>query len=460
MSPARPAKTDRLAASAFAPMPAGSSARITTWRALPHAVFLLVACLLSLPAAMPSTARAAELAPVRWTLLDENVIHYATFQSHNQKVVARGRDVYTTHVRTRNEEYTAQAWRLSRSVDGGGTFQVMVEETLGTNPPVLEIDREGNLYLIRVDFPSGAAFLDIWPHNAPRDASGRRTTRIANAAAGKYAALLDEARDQLYFFSHNNTFHRLRRDGTLLDSVTLLQEGAHAILQYPQLALDDEGRLHLAWTTQKHGVYLYWDIHHILSTDGGATFRTMDGRPLELPIVADDTGPSTRVSLDDEFEVHTWLSSSLARGGKWHGLYLAQSQPPRQHLVRYDIASGRRERDVQPELRGQSIRLQGLDGHLIADRDHPRRLYIVGNDNGHLAALRSDDGGETWQDHARSDTRRSLYSIGGYRWTTDCQDPGERGDLVGTVTDQMTPETTTDARSRVYFFRIPGVPGP
>lgn len=425
-------------------------------RSLSSPAVLLVALVSSnlLPCFVLGSKRshAVEIAPVHLTLLDEGVIHYATFQSHNQKVVVRGRDVYTAHLRTRNEEYTAQTWRLSRSDDGGETFQVMCEETLGTNPPVLEIDDEGHLFLIRVDFPSQAAFLDRWPHGAARDASGRTTTRIPHAAAGKYAAMLDEPRDQIYFFSHNNTFHRLRTDGTLVDSVTLLKEGPNAILQYPQLALDEQGWLHLSWTTQKHGVYLYWDIHHILSTDGGATFRTMEGRPLELPIVADDTGPATRVSLDDEFEVHTWLSSSLARGGKWHGLYLAQGQPPRQHLVRYDLATGRKEFDRQPELRGSSIRLQGLDGYFVADRKNSRRLYVVGNDNGHLAALRSDDGGQTWQDHARSDTRLSLYSIGGYRWTTD------EGNLVGTVTDQVAPESTTDARSRVYFFRIPGVP--
>ena len=411
---------------------------------------LVVALSLALGLGPIPKAAATELADVHLTLLDENVIHYATFQSHNQKVVARGSEIYTAHLRTRNDEYTAQTWRLSRSDDGGKTFHTMCEETLGTNPPVLEIDTAGNLYLIRVDFPSQAAFLDRWPSDAARDITGRTTTRIPNAAAGKYAAMLDEARGQIYFFSHNNTFHRLRRDGTLIDSVTLLKEGPNGILQYPQLALDDRGQLHLAWTTQKHGVYLYWDIHHMLSTDGGSTFRTMEGASLEPPIVADDTGPSTRISLDDEMEVHTWLSSSLARDGKWHGLYLAQTTPPRQHYVRYDMATGRRQIDRQPELRGDQIRLQGLDGFFVADRADPRRLYIVGNDRGHLAALRSDDGGITWHDHARCDTRLSLYSIGGYRWTT------ENGDLVGTVTDQVAPESTSDARSRVYFFRVRG----
>lgn len=386
------------------------------------------------------------------TLLDRDVIHYATFQSHNQKVVARGERVYTSHLRSRNAPYTAQTWRLSTSDDGGRTFRTMAEETLGTNPPVLEIAADGTLYLFRVDFPSGAGFLDRWAPDAPRDLSGRTTTEIPGAAAGKYAAILDEPRGRLCFFSHNGTFHRLAVNGTLLDSRTLLLPGPRALLQYPLLSLDEEGGLHLAWTTQQHGEYLYRSIHHLLSPDGGDTFRTMDGRAVTAPLVADETGPATLVTLDDEADVHTWLSSGLSRGGKWHALYQAQFQPPRQHAVRYDIATGKREIDRSPEFRGDAIALAGLDGFFVADPLRPRRLYAVGNDGGRLGCLVSDDAGATWRDHARSAESWSLYSIGGARWTTD------GGDVIGTFTDQVPPVDDVDARSRVFFFRIPGAP--
>jgi len=391
-------------------------------------------------------------AAVSVTPLDAEVIHYATFQSHNQKVVADGSRIYTTHLRTRNAAYTAQTWRLSVSDDGGRHFRTMVEETLGTNPPVLELAADGTLYLFRVDFPSGAGFLDRWAASAPRDPSGRTTTVIPGAAAGKYAALLDETRGRLCFASNNGTFHRLGTDGALLDSRTILAPGANGILQYPHLAGDEEGRIHLAWTTQKHGAYLYRSIHHLVSTDGGDTFGTSPGPSLALPIVADDTGPATRITPDDELDVHTWLSSAVARAGRWHALYLAQSSPPRQHLVSYDIATGRRLADRQPVLRGDAIRLEGLDGFFVADRRRPRRLYVIGNDGGRLGCLVSDDAGVTWRDHARSGTAWSPYSIGGCRWTT-----GE-GDCIGTFTDQVAPASDVDARSRVFFFRIAGAP--
>ncbi len=386
--------------------------------------------------------------------IDDEAIHYATFQSHNQKVVAHGNEVWMTHLRTRNEAYTSQQWRLSRSRDGGRTFITQQESTDPTNPPVLEVDNAGNIYLIRVDFVTNDAFLDRWLAGGdPTRTSPDSTTRIPGGAAGKYAAQIDLAREQIYFFSHNNTFHRLRLDGTLIDSRTLLAPGPHAILQYPLLSLNDAGQLHLSWTTQKHGEYLYWDIHHLISDDGGDTFRTMQGQKLELPIIADDTGPAPRVTLDDEFTSHTWLSSSLAHGRFWHGLYLAQTNPPRQHYVRYNVATGEREIDQQPVFRGESIQLQSLDGFFVADRFRAGRIYAVGNDQGRLSCLMSDDEGQTWHDYAQADEPMSLYSIGGFRWTTD------DGSIVGSYTDQRTPVEITDRKSSVYFFRIAPKPG-
>jgi len=40
------------------------------------------------------------------------------------------------------------------------------------------------------------------------------------------------------------------------------------------------------------------------------------------------------------------------KGGKAHFLYLTQSQPPRQHYVRYDLKSGKRDLDISPRFQG------------------------------------------------------------------------------------------------------------
>ncbi len=93
------------------------------------------------------------------TRIDSQATGYATFQSHNQKVVANRNGIFTAHIRSRNEAYTSQQWRLSRSVDGDATFSVVYEATHATNPPVLETDAAGNIYLMRVDFVDGNAYL-------------------------------------------------------------------------------------------------------------------------------------------------------------------------------------------------------------------------------------------------------------------------------------------------------------
>ena len=43
-------------------------------------------------------------------LVDDAVIGYATFQSHNQKVVSNQYGIFMTYLKTRNDEYSAQQW--------------------------------------------------------------------------------------------------------------------------------------------------------------------------------------------------------------------------------------------------------------------------------------------------------------------------------------------------------------
>lgn len=399
------------------------------------------------PRSQPGTRAnaSAALHPVRMTLLDGEAIGYATFQSHNQKVVATRYGLFTTHLRTRNDAYTAQTWRLSWSRDGGRTFGTLYEATHATNPPVLEADSRGRLYLVRADFIDGAAYLyRFLPERGFRDP---QITRIPEGAAGKYALCLDEKRGQLVLFSHNNRIFLIGLDGSIRHAAVLLKDGPDALLQYPHLFLDARGRLHAAWTTQRHGVYLYWSIHWMVSEDGGRIWEVPGGRPLALPVTADQSGPAVEVSLPDERPVHTWLSSFAVLGGKAHFLYLAQTTPPRQHYVRFDAATGVREADVNPRFGGETIALAGLDGFFALGRRGA--LYCVGNSGGRLACVVSRDNGRTWRDHAISASTYNLYSIGGARSVT------QDGRIVGTFTDQAGSNASADRKSRVWCFQIP-----
>lgn len=385
---------------------------------------------------------------IQLVCVDSQATGYGTFQSHNQKVVINRRGIFMTHIRSRNEAYTAQSWRLSRSTNGGESFIPLFAATNATNPPVLETDAQDNLYLARPDFVDGHAYL--YRFVAKENYREPHITRIPNGSAGKYAMVLDPRREQLAYFAHNNTFHLIGLDGALRSTVNLLAAGKSAVLQYPLLSLGEDGNLHLAWTTQKHGVYLYWDIHYLQSPDG-VTFRKMNQAGVNLPVIADQGGPADRITLDDEFDCHTWLSNFLVKDSKAHFLYLAQTNPPRQHYVRYNLRTAKRELDLQPEFRGETLFLRSLDGFFAARRGQAgSRLFCVGRDaiQPRLVCLASDDNGSTWHDYAVSDLVHSPYAIGG------CREVTADGWVIGSFTDTVpavTKEGTADAK--VYFFK-------
>jgi hypothetical protein len=262
--------------------------------------------------------------------VDDRTFGYGTFQSNNQKVVSNRNGIFMTYVKTRNEPYTAQGWRLLRSVDGGERFTTVYEAVDATNPPVLETDEADNVYLARPDFLDGHAYL--YRFLASEGYARPHVSKIEGGSAGKYCAMYDGARGQLTYFAHNGTFHVVGLDGKVRNSYRLLEAGRTAVQQYPSLSLDLDGTLHAAWTTVKHSVYLYWDIHYARSRDGGGTWERLDGTRLTPPLVADDGGPADQIILDDEYEYHTWLSNFMVKGGKLHFLY-RYAAPGRQVLL-------------------------------------------------------------------------------------------------------------------------------
>jgi hypothetical protein len=139
------------------------------------------------------------------------------------------------------------------------------------------------------------------------------------------------------------------------------------------------------------------------------------------------------------------------RDGKAHFLYLAQSNPPRQHYVRYDLASARRELDLQPDFRGQELALRNLDGFFAARRQQPgTTIYCISKEATapRLACLASDDQGSTWYDYAVSEPVHVPYSIGG------CREISADDWIFGSFTDQQAPTTDPGGGSQVFFFKI------
>jgi hypothetical protein len=418
----------------------------------------VVGCVASLVCG-PVAANAENAAPfpIELTLVDDGAIAFATFQSHNQKVVSNEHGVFITYIHKSNSDYTAQQWRLAKSTDGGKSFTTIHEATNATSAPAMETDRHGGLYLGHPDFVDGNAYLIRFLE--PGNQLSAATTELTGGSAGKYCLLLDEPRQQLYWFAHNNTFFTVGMDGAVRSKVELLRAGPHAYLQYPHLSLDSVGQLFAAWTTSKvvaSGESIYHDVHAMKSPDGGKTWQALDGKPIELPAVADDAGPATLISRTDEFDVHTWLSAFMAKDEKLHFVYWAKTEPERQWYIRYNTATGKREIERESIFQPKAAQKPNDSGVFVADRKEPgSRLYFVStiDNRSRLSCLVSDDNGYSWHEHARCEQAfpERVYSISAAR------EPTSTGAIIGTFTIvKGEPKTYQDDNSgRVYFFRIP-----
>jgi len=318
---------------------------------------------------------------------------------------------------------------------------------------VLETDSESNLYLARMDWLKRESWLYRWRSKQFNREPER--FRIPGAAAGKYSMLIDEPRGQLYLFTHDGQFNIIGFDGTVRHSELLMVEGRIAQLQYPLMALADDGTLVAAWTTNHNARYLYWDIHWMISRDGGRHWQRVDGTPLHTPMTGDELSPADRITHDDEWEYHTWLSALHVKGRKVHFVYWAETPVNRQRYIRIDLDSGRREVDnptIFPNSQGMCVNDAGL---LASDPTQPGGpIYFVStiDERLRLACLVSHDQGATWNLHAVSDTRflTRVYSIGGFRHVT-CD-----GNIIGTFTDLRDSAHTyiEPHGGRVFFFKI------
>lgn len=397
------------------------------------------------------------IAPV---VVDEPVHFYASFQSHNQKIVANQHGIFLAYIRSIDAAELAH-WVIARSTDGGRSFTPLLEGDHPTKAPVLETDAAGDVYAIhsKDHLQNDAAPALVYRLSAAKDFADPTVVELAGASAGKYSAHIDETRGQLYFFTFQDAptpnFFVLSLDLDLKAKLALTQYGAVGV-QYPHLRMLG-GDLYAAWTTDPStiGELNYRDIHFMRSDDGGASWRpTTAGAPAyTLPVVADETGPTQGIVPPDELEATTWLSNHIARAGKLHFFYYAYdgANIDRQHHVRVDIATGQRDVDTQPEWRGQNLTIKSLDGFFAADPDDPDGpLFAVSRDPaGRIVVLASDDDGVTWFDYAASAPLvagpDSLYALGGFRRvTTD-------GQLLGAVT---VVDGSGSGANQLLFFRV------
>ena len=390
------------------------------------------------------------LEKIEVTTVDPQIISYSgTFTSHNQKVIANQYGIFMTYMNSRDADKSERnTWRLLRSINGGKTFATIYESTNYTLVPVIETDRNGTIYLAYPDWGADYTGTNSYLYRFTPENNFTKPTKTTipfSSGGGKYSMIIDEGRGQLYYFAYNGTFNVIGLNGEIKSHYQFTTPGTSAYQVYPYVYLDANNNVYAAWTNQKFGVYMYWDIHFVLSKDGGTTWQKPNGTVLSLPIVSDETGPTDRITLDDEFNIHTWLWTLIVKNGKVHLPYMAQASPyNRQHYVRFDLSKAKKDLDTYPEWKGKTISFQSFDGFCatrVTQPDYP--LYCISETTDRrLGVLVSYDNGTSWYDYAVSDfNNQNLYAIGGAREVT------ADGYIIGSYTDAST-------INAVRFFKI------
>ncbi|MCI0541158.1 MAG: hypothetical protein L0Z50_38640 [Verrucomicrobiales bacterium] len=344
------------------------------------------------------------IVPIAVVKVSDSKQPYATFQSHNQKVVENAYGVFMTYLAA-GDDKTSNTWRLARSTDGGASFQTIYEASALTRAPVLETDQAGSLCLIQTHW--GQKNADFMRFDPARDFKHPLISKMAGPLhAWKNTSCYDPTRQRLYFATVFG-FYVLDRDGKVLKAVQLWKPGPRGdSAHYPQLTMDGP-MLYAAWTNHKvgEGHQPYYDIHWMASADGGETWHVPGGATLSIPVAVDDSGPAPVVSLPDEAGVPPrgpWLKNFISKGGKLHFAYSQLNLADgRQHYVRFNQTNAAKELDIHPAWQGARIKVASGDGFFATGADPTAPLYaIMHTPDNRIGILASNNLGSTWHDYA------------------------------------------------------------
>ncbi|HUD20013.1 MAG TPA: dockerin type I domain-containing protein [Patescibacteria group bacterium] len=416
----------------------------------------------------------AQIKTIDTPIVAEHVSNYATFTSNNQKVISNQYGIFITYQYSAGDaSYLNIIWRLARSTDGGKTFTTIYESTDPTNPPTIETDSQGIIYLIRNDHTEQGRSAYLYRFYPEKDFKNPTITTIPDAGfSGKFGMILDESRHQIYYAKHNPMFmFTIGLDGTVKRK-TLINTDGVAFANYPQFTMDEHNNLYLAWVTNKGSNANYRSIHVIKSLDGGVTWRKLDGTTLTLPVVADETGPTDMLIFHSELTGSSWLSSFIVKNNKIHFVYNTWDlnngtwiRGP-QYYARYDLTTGQRDKFIEGTWKGETLAISNSSAVCATDRaDTQSPIYCTSADKDRrMVTLVSYDNGDSWHDFAVSapfppdpqfpalnnDNYENIYSIGGYRSITS------DGMIIGTFTELSG--VLHDAR--IHFFKISLNPSP
>lgn len=283
---------------------------------------------------------------------------------------------------------------------------------------------------------------------------------ISNASSGKWTALYDSIRNYIYLFTFANTsydnltswynFTTINTHDWSVKQIALTKVGANGDgVHYPHLTTIGT-TLFAAWTTDKGNPY-YGSIQIMKSTDAGASWSTLSGTNLTLPVDSSTAGPTQSLILPDEVGGSNWLANMIGYNGSIHIMYTATHAAGQTNVYRSRYArfsqSGVLETQKYGPFSGTNLVINGQSGFFV---DAGSRLFAVGTfDSKAVVVLVSNDSGLTWQDYAFADMPGGLqpYGLGGYHMLSG------NGEIVGSVLGCPV-DCPRDGTYRTYTFKL------
>ena len=400
----------------------------------------------------------------------------------------------------------ANTMNVDRSTDGGTTFSHVLQIKVGSHAaPSLETDSAGDVYAIvgSIGAPDG-----VWVYRMPAGnwASPVLAGTLRNGYSDKTSSGYDPAGQSaanggtlwmiragnIPIAGHNESYiNRMAANGWgggaintqctsgsqqncylgIADEdtgplVPAAANGAYA--QYPEIYFDRSGSCPtgqsapcdlalMAWTESTFAnTSGYYDIHYIVSADGGQTWYGKDGRISRWPILSGDDGNSWQLLASSEYNSGgnsysndaNWLANIYVQDGHLFFFYRHQGSSGLLRRVTptwtgsgYTMAN-----DVGPV----TVRLgDGNQGAFFSGYGTAgSRIFLTGRfgSGPQVRTVSSVDGGQNWSTYASDAFVPSYaYSVSGGHGL------GPGGQVIGAYTDQASNAALSD----VYFIHNP-----
>lgn len=397
--------------------------------------------------------------------IDESSTFFSTFNSNARKVVRiPGKGIAFSRITDRNAAYSAQRQKIDLYDEAFCHVASLYEGVAASQAPVLQLSARGELLAIWNDWSTNPGTITILRWSDVGTAPVIKGPLSCGPAGGKFSAIWDDAKRTLFFANNQNGLFRFGPHGDLLSGSIISTPAPNAPVEYPYLLpLNEDGVLELAWTNNDlPGPINYRSVQFLRSPDGGMSWATAANAAPQVNPILSTAG--LRIDQPEETSGYKWLMAAHSEGDAVHFMYVYNANRAEQifinpensvlQYVRIDRNTGVVTRRLRP-FRTESVPVGALGG-LFARRGS--KLYFVTTiyDGPSVVAFVSDDGGDSWREHAREvvphDAPITLYALGG--------DPGHTWDMdiIGcfTVVHGTGEQVMADIniRASTYLFRI------